>query len=76
MTRQMTSPMAATETISAAEFKANCLNILDRLADHELERVIITKEGQPVAVLTPPERQAGTVRDNYGFMRGSVESAS
>jgi prevent-host-death family protein len=64
--------MATTETITATEFKAKCLNILDRLASHELKRVTITKRGQPVAVLTPPERQADAVRDIYGFMRGSV----
>ena len=64
--------MPTTPTISASEFKANCLNIFDRLADHEPERVIITKGGKPVAVLTPPERQADAVRDNYGFMRRSV----
>lgn len=64
--------MSATQTISASEFKAKCLNILDRLASRELDRVIITKRGEPVAVLTPPEQQADAVRDIYGFMRGSV----
>jgi prevent-host-death family protein len=64
--------MATTQTISASEFKAKCLNILDRLAGHELDRVVITKRGRPVAVLTPPDQQADAVRDIYGFMRGSV----
>jgi antitoxin (DNA-binding transcriptional repressor) of toxin-antitoxin stability system len=67
--------MAATETINASEFKAKCLAILDRIARHELECVIITKQGQTVAVLTPPEPQAGAVRDIHGFMRGSVTIA-
>jgi prevent-host-death family protein len=64
--------MATTETISASEFKAKCLNILDRLAAHELDRVIITERGTPVAVLLPPEHPADAVRDIYGFMRGSI----
>ena len=64
--------MAATQTISASEFKAKCLNILDRLANHELDRVIITKRGRTVAVLAPPEREADAVDNIYGFMRGSV----
>jgi prevent-host-death family protein len=64
--------MTNTETISASEFKAKCLNILDRLACHELDRVVITKRGKPVAVLVPPQQQAGAVRGIYGFMRGSV----
>jgi antitoxin (DNA-binding transcriptional repressor) of toxin-antitoxin stability system len=75
MTSQDPSSMAATETISASEFKAKCLAILDRIACHDLERVIITKRGQTVAVLTPPEPPAGSVRDIYGFMRGSVTIA-
>jgi prevent-host-death family protein len=60
------------QTISASEFKAKCLNILDRLDKHELDRVIITKRGRTVAVLLPPEPQADAARDLYGFMRGSV----
>jgi antitoxin (DNA-binding transcriptional repressor) of toxin-antitoxin stability system len=62
--------MAATQTISASEFKAKCLNILDRLDKHELDRVIITKRGRTVGVLLPPQTVA--VQDLYGSMRGSV----
>jgi prevent-host-death family protein len=64
--------LTTTQTISASEFKAKCLDILDRLAGREIDRVVITKRGRPVAVLTPPEQQAEAVRDIYGFMRGSV----
>jgi prevent-host-death family protein len=64
--------MATTQTISASEFKAKCLNILDRLDKRELDRVIITKRGRTVAVLAPPDQHADAVRDIYGFMRGSV----
>lgn len=62
--------MATTETITASEFKAKCLNILDRLACHELERVIITKRGRTVGVLLPPQTLA--IQDLFGSMRGSV----
>jgi antitoxin (DNA-binding transcriptional repressor) of toxin-antitoxin stability system len=64
--------MPTTQTISASEFKAKCLNILDRLASHELDRVIITKRGMTVAILTPPDQLADAVRNIHGFMRGSV----
>ncbi len=64
--------MAETQTLSASEFKAKCLDILDRLASRELERVIITKRGRIVAVLSPPEDQAAAVLQLHGFMRGSV----
>jgi prevent-host-death family protein len=64
--------MTAMETISATEFKAKCLDILDRIRSRELERVVITKRGQVVAVLTPPEDEAARVRQLHGFMRGTV----
>ena len=64
--------MPDTQTINASEFKARCLEILDRLADHTLERVTITKRGRIVGVLSPPESTADAVRRLHGFMRGSV----
>jgi hypothetical protein len=67
--------MAATETISTSEFTAKWLSILDCLAGYELERIVVTKRGKPVAVLTPPERPANALSDLYGFMRGSVTIA-
>lgn len=64
--------MAGTQTISASEFKAKCLNILDKLANHELDRVVITKRGQTVGILLPPQPEPKTVADLHGCMRGSV----
>jgi prevent-host-death family protein len=64
--------MAATQTISASEFKAKCLNILDRLDKRELDRVIITKRGRTVAVLVPPQNEVEATFELYGCMRGSV----
>ncbi len=60
------------ETISATEFKARCLDILDRINRRELERVVVTKRGRVVAVLIPPEDEAAQVRQLHGFMRGTV----
>ena len=59
-------------TITATEFKAKCLQILDQLGTHEIEKLTITKRGKPVAVLTAPERHEEAVRKINGFMRGSV----
>lgn len=64
--------MAGTETISATEFKAKCLDILDRVRTHQVDRVVITKRGYAVAVLTAPADEATQVRQLYGFLRGSV----
>lgn len=60
------------QTISATEFKAKCLDILDRVSRGEIEQLTITKRGQSVAVLVPPPLGAGTIDAVYGRMRGSV----
>jgi prevent-host-death family protein len=60
------------QTIGAAEFKAHCLEILDKLSAREVSRVTITKRGRPVAVLVPPEDAQEAVRQIHGFLRGSV----
>jgi prevent-host-death family protein len=55
------------KVISATEFKAKCLKILDEL---ESQGIVITKRGQPVAKVTPLR-----VADNsklIGSMKGKV----
>ena len=64
--------MANTRTISASDFKAKCLNILDHLSDNEIGQVTITKRGRTVGVLFPPGQEARVLADLYGSMRGSV----
>lgn len=64
--------MSSTQTIAATEFKAKCLEILDRLAAHKLTRVTVTKRGKAVAVLTPPDEADTSDRLLHGFMKGSV----
>jgi hypothetical protein len=61
-----------TRTISATEFKAKCLEILDLLGERRLTRVSVTKRGRVVAVLTPPTDDEAAVRALHGFLRGSV----
>ena len=60
------------EIIGTSEFKARCLEILDRLSAREVSRITITKRGRPVAVLLPPEDAQDAVRQIHGFLRGSV----
>lgn len=64
--------MDAEETIGAAEFKARCLEILDRLSARKVSRITITKRGRPVAVLTPPGDTRDAICRVHGFLRGSV----
>jgi prevent-host-death family protein len=58
--------------IAASEFKAKCLELMDRLAARKLNRIIVTKRGRPVAVLTPPPTREEIAEAFFGFMKGSV----
>jgi prevent-host-death family protein len=69
---QLEPTMAGCRIVSASEFKAKCLDILDQISSHELERVVVTKQGVPVAVLIPPAAAATQVEQLHGFLRGSV----
>jgi prevent-host-death family protein len=54
--------------ISAGEFKAKCLKLMDQVGATG-ERIIITKRGKPVAELGPVRGQAGSL---LGSLRGRV----
>jgi hypothetical protein len=60
------------QTISATEFKAKCLDILDQLGERRLTRVSVTKRGRVVAILTPPADEDAAIRRLHGFLRDSV----
>ncbi len=62
----------ASQTISATEFKAKCLEILDRVSNGAMERVTVTKRGKPVAVVVPPPSDVIDTSTLFGFMRGTV----
>lgn len=64
--------MGETATITATEFKATCLGLLDKLAAREITRLEVTKRGKVVAVLTPPEPAKNPVDELFGAMRGCV----
>ena len=64
--------MEGVQSYTATDFKAKCLDILDRLAARKLTRVTITKRGKAVAVLTPPDDPQSAARLLHGFMKGSV----
>lgn len=53
--------------IGAAQFKAQCLSLLDKLT---VEGLIITKHGKPVARLLPYPRPSA---DLIGSLKGKLE---
>ena len=54
--------------IKAGEFKARCLELMDRVAENR-EEYVITKRGKPVAKLVPVEPESK--RDLFGYMKGT-----
>lgn len=55
--------------ITAAEFKAKCLKLMDEVAKTR-EPVIITKRGKAVAQLVPVQPEPETL---FGYMKGTVK---
>jgi len=58
--------------IGAAEFKANCLRILDEV-ERTGEPVTITKRGKPVAEVKPVEKPQQMRPALFGFMKGKIK---
>ncbi|PYQ49142.1 MAG: type II toxin-antitoxin system prevent-host-death family antitoxin [Acidobacteria bacterium] len=56
--------------VGAAEFKARCLELMDRVAERR-ESYVITKRGKPVAKLVPMERRAD--EPLFGRLQGMGE---
>ena len=55
---------AAVTTVGAAEFKARCLEMLDRVREHGAEYVV-TKHGKAVARVVPIAAPRGTLRGAF-----------
>ena len=63
--------MATTMQIPAGEFKAKCLQLMDKVA-RSREPIIITKRGKPVAKLVPPDEPEPRA-PLFGYMAGTAE---
>lgn len=55
--------------VAAADFKANCLRLMDEVAQQR-KPIIITKRGKPVAKLVPVEQEP---IDLFGYMAGTAK---
>ena len=56
-------------TVTASEFRAKCLALMDEVADTG-EEIVITKRGVPVARLTPYRKRPESF---YGKYRGRIK---
>ena len=60
-----------TPTVAAGEFKAICLELMDKVKESHAE-YIVTKRGRPVAMLVPVN---SVPPSPLGFLRGTVLDA-
>lgn len=67
----MTMSTVGQKSISASSFKAKCLALMDEVA-RTGESIVITKNGKPVAQLTPPPRRLGARKPVFGLHQGMV----
>jgi prevent-host-death family protein len=75
MAKKRTNPPAPpgkppSDQVGAADFKARCLELMDRVRETRVEYVV-TKHGKPVAKLVPITESA-TPRSFFGALKGSV----
>ena len=61
--------MTDNKYVAAADFKANCLRLMDEVAQQR-RPIIITKRGKPVAKLVPVETETIGL---FGRMAGSIK---
>ena len=65
----MSKKAPASSQVAAAEFKARCLELMDRVRETGVEYVI-TKHGRPVARLVPVVQRGRA--SSFGSMGGTV----
>jgi prevent-host-death family protein len=61
--------MSKVKHVAAADFKANCLRLMDEVA-RQRRPIVITKRGKPVAKLAPVEEEGISL---FGRMAGSIK---
>lgn len=64
--------MPLMETIAISKFKATCLSLLDRVKKTG-QPLVITRRGEPIAQVIPPEPPESAEKDTFGCMAGTLE---
>ena len=59
----------SSRTVKASEFKAKCLQLMDEVAASG-EEIVITKFGEPVAMLAPLQQKP---KAPFGAFKGEIE---
>ena len=68
-------PETPYRTISAGEFKAKCLKLMDEVNETG-EQIVITKHGRPVSRLVPAGFEPRGIRGRYVGMMAEIDDPS
>ena len=60
------------QMITATDFKATCLDLLDRVQSGEIPELAITKRGRVVAIVRRPKVTAADVESLFGCLKGQL----
>ena len=61
------------KTVSATEFKATCLELMNDIDSRKVDGIIVTKRGRPVARMVPiDDPKLDRFAQMHGCMKGSV----
>ncbi len=50
--------------ISVTEFKARCLELMDKISRHEINEIRVTKRGKPIVVVSPSTARKPRTRED------------
>ena len=62
-------------TINVTAFKAQCLGLIDDVAQGKTDRIVLLKHNRPIAAVGPLGGDASEAFDLWGAMRGTVTVA-
>ena len=71
----MRTGSASKSAIGVTAFKAQCLGLIDDVAQGKTNHIVLLKHNRPVAALVPVNDDAPETFDLWGAMRGTVTVA-
>ena len=71
----MPTSSASKSTIGVTAFKAQCLGLIDDVAQGKTDRIVLLKHNRPIAALVPVNDDVRETYDLWGAMRGTVTVA-
>jgi antitoxin (DNA-binding transcriptional repressor) of toxin-antitoxin stability system len=72
---RMAASSKSDTTIGVTAFKAQCLGLIDDVAQGKTDRIVLLKHNRPIAAIVPLDEDIHEDSDLWGAMRGTVTIA-